>query len=124
MILSNIKDGGKWVCALIHKKEIHLSVKDLIFISKPQVGRPGGFFISRKSRAIKGQELHQQFQSLVMKLDSSPGISVINEKSVKISVIHKGWRFIITGRADSVQIMQKRLLCRKLNQLLISRNSH
>ncbi|WP_457558897.1 ATP-dependent DNA helicase [Candidatus Harpocratesius sp.] len=100
------------------KKEFYLSVKDLVFISKQQVERPRVALISRKSRAIKGQELHKQFQSLVMKLDSTPGISVINEKSVKLSVFHKGWHFIITGRADSVQIMQKKVIVQEIKSII------
>ncbi|MHA1777099.1 MAG: ATP-dependent DNA helicase [Promethearchaeota archaeon] len=104
--------------ANLEKREYHISVKDLVFLPVVKMGQFSGIPISRTARANQGRELHQQFQSNALKLDSSPRISVKNEKTVKYNVNHKGWHFIITGRADSVQITAKKIVVQEIKSVV------
>lgn len=78
------------------RKEFHISIKDLIFVSSERK-----FFDSKiplRIRASKGTEIHQFFQKNREKNE----ISFQREALVKLHTEVQGWKFTISGRADIV----------------------
>ncbi|MBY9004748.1 MAG: DEAD/DEAH box helicase family protein, partial [Candidatus Lokiarchaeota archaeon] len=78
------------------RKEFQISIKDLIFVSSER--KYFNSAIPLRIRASKGTEIHQLFQKNRMETEETFQREVL----VKLHTEVQGWKFIISGRADSV----------------------
>ncbi|MBY9009728.1 MAG: ATP-dependent DNA helicase [Candidatus Lokiarchaeota archaeon] len=93
------------------RREIHISIKDLIFVSSER--RFYNSAIPLRIRASKGTELHQLHQKLREKNEST----FQREVMVKLHAEVLGWKFIISGRADVVYEKDNFLVIEEIKSL-------
>jgi len=93
-------------------KEVHISIKDVIFGSVER--RSFTSKIPLRIRALKGTELHQAFQKNREKTEKT----FQREVFIKFETMVKGWKFIISGRADIIYEKEKTLIIEEIKSVL------
>ncbi|MFX1479068.1 MAG: hypothetical protein ACFFCI_13130, partial [Promethearchaeota archaeon] len=92
--------------------EVHISIKDIVFASLER--RLFTSTIPLRIRASKGTELHQTFQKNREKIEENYQREVL----VKFETMVKGWKFIISGRADIIYEKKNVLIIEEIKSVL------
>jgi len=93
-------------------KEFHVSIKDVVFASSER--RFSSTKIPLRIRGLKGTEIHQIFQKKRKKTEKTFQREVL----VKFHKTVKGWKFIISGRADIVYEKEGILIVEEIKSIL------
>jgi DNA excision repair protein ERCC-2 len=93
-------------------KEVHISIKNVVFASLER--RLFTSTIPLRIRASKGTELHQTFQKNREKTEENFQREVL----VKFETAVKGWKFIISGRADIIYEKEDVLIIEEIKSVL------
>ena len=93
------------------RKEIHLSIKEVIFASSER--RFFNSAVPLRIRASKGTEVHQTFQKKREKTEKA----LQREVLVKFQTEVRGWKFILSGRADIVYEKEETLVIEEIKSV-------